>query len=127
MKRKPTKLNLRKKLDALVSQYVRRLYSDDNGEVTCYTCTKRAHYKEMQCGHFVPRQYLAARYDLRNLRVQCYACNMLYNSQPSTFAYKLELETRGIVAELNKLRYVITKDYPYAPEIERFTKLLSEL
>jgi len=44
----------------------------------------------MQCGHFVPRQYLAVRYDEANCHTQCYACNMLFNGQPSRFAMNLE-------------------------------------
>lgn len=119
-KKVPTKSALRKKLDALFSIYIRTKYADSNGFVTCYTCPKRAHYKEMQNGHFCPRQYLATRYDERNCRVQCYACNMLFNGQPSTFAMKLEAEQKGIVAELDKLRHVTTKDFPYLEMIEKY-------
>lgn len=123
MKKKPTKTSLRKKLDTLFSIYIRTKYAMSNGNVSCYTCPKVAHYKEMQNGHFVPRQYLATRYDERNCRPQCYACNMLFNGQPSTFARKLEQEKKGIVSELDKLRHVITKDFPYEQLIEKYKNL----
>ena len=37
----------------------------------------------------------------------CYACNMLYNGQPSTFAVRLEAEKRGTVKRLEKKRHEI--------------------
>lgn len=43
----------------------------------------------MQCGHFVPRQYLTVRYDEKNCNCQCYACNMLYGGQGATYAVRL--------------------------------------
>ena len=120
-------MQLRKDLDAIFSRVIRLSFADENGNVQCYTCPRKDHYKKMQNGHFVPRQYLATRYDERNCRPQCYACNMLLNGQPSTFARKLEEETPGIVAELDKLRYVITKDFPYQEKIDEYTKRLAEL
>lgn len=125
--KKKNKVTLRKKLDAIVSQYVRLSYADKNGIVKCYTCTRRDHWKKLQNGHFVPRQYLACRYDLRNLRPQCYACNMLFNGQAATFAKNLEEETPGIVIELEKLRYVVTKDFPYEQKLTEFAKRLVDL
>lgn len=98
-----TKSWYKKKLDSLFSRYIRNLYAV-NGYVSCYTCGREGYIKEMQNGHFVPRQYMATRWDERNCRPQCYACNMLYNGQPSAFALRLEQETPGIVKELETLR-----------------------
>lgn len=104
---------LKKELDRVFSIYIRTKYTNYQGYVQCYTCPKLMLFKESQNGHFVPRQYLATRFDERNCRPQCYACNMLYNGQPSTFALKLEQETPGIVQELDRLRHVTIKWYPY--------------
>jgi len=128
-KKKVVKIStVKKKLDAVFSKYIRTLHSKD-GLVRCYTCPKVAPIAEMQNGHFVPRQYLAVRYDERNCRPQCYACNMLYNGQPSAYAKRLEEETSGIVRELESLRLVTTKWYPqdYLNKIEEYEIRLRNL
>ena len=60
-----------KRLDTLVSQYVRYKDSDRYGKVSCYTCGARYHWKDVDCGHFISRKYQGTRWDLQNLRVQC--------------------------------------------------------
>lgn len=124
LKRKKPKVrsvsSLKKELDSWFSKFIR--YRDEG---ICYTCNLQRHPKEMQNGHFVPRQYLAVRYDERNCHCQCYACNMLYNGQPSRYAMNLERDYgQGIVAVLESLRQKITKDYPYLSEIERYKSLV---
>lgn len=81
----------------------------------------------MQCGHFVPRQYLAVRYSEINCHTQCYACNMLHNGQPSRFALNRERDYgRGIVKKLEAQRQVVTKNFPYDALIGEYeTKLLT--
>lgn len=99
-----TKTKIKKELDRVFSLYVRKKYADNFGIVKCYTCPKSGTVKELQNGHFVPRQYLSLRWSEDNCRPQCYACNMLYNGQPSAFAARLEAETPGIVKELESRR-----------------------
>lgn len=82
----------------------------------------------MQCGHFIPRQYLSVRYDEQNNHCQCYACNMLYNGQPGAYAVRLEADYgKGTVARLEGLRSQITKYYPYEEQIAKYSTLLAEL
>ena len=114
---------LKKDLDAVFSKFIRER---DQGQ--CYTCPKKGEIKEMQNGHFVPRQYLATRYDEVNCHCQCYACNMLYNGQPSRYAERLEIDYGiGTVARLEKLRHRIDKLTPlfYEEEIKRYQQLLA--
>lgn len=127
--KKKTKTYYKKKLDAVFSQYIRLKYADEYGVVNCFTCPKFGTVKEMQNGHFVPRQYLSLRWDERNCRPQCYACNMLYNGQPSAFAARLEAETPGIVAELEKKRREIRQwtVKEIEEEIEKYQKLIKTL
>lgn len=121
---KPT---LRKKLDKIFSLFIRQRNASIGGEVQCYTCSKRAHWKQMQCGHFVPRQYLAVRYDEMNCQVQCYACNILYNGQPSVFALRLEKDYGiGIVAKLEAQRQVIAKDFPYQEKLDFYQTKITQ-
>lgn len=90
----------KKELDAIFSKYIRQR---DQGQ--CYTCPKKDDPKRMQCGHFVPRQYLSVRFDERNCHCQCYACNMLYNGQPSRYAQRLRQDFGDtIVDELERNR-----------------------
>ncbi len=107
--KKKTKSQLRKELDKLFSEFVRRR---DEGK--CYTCGLQKPWKEMQNGHFVPRQYLATRYDEVNCHCQCYACNMLYNGQPSSYAARLERDYgKGTVEMLEGMRKATSIDFPY--------------
>ena len=107
--KKPTISKLKKKLDAVFSKYIRAKYSK-NGLVKCYTCNHWGEIKRMQNGHFNPRQHLATRYDERNCRPQCFACNMYYGGNPATFAKNLVEEYgEGIIKELEQSRYQVFK------------------
>jgi hypothetical protein len=121
-------LTLRKKLDTLFSRYIRYSAIEADGLVSCYTCPHRNEPKKMQNGHFVPRQYLATRYDEVNNHPQCYACNQLYNGQPSVYAMRLEKEYgEGTVALLEGKRQAIIPDFPYQYWIEIYTEKLAAL
>lgn len=69
---------LKKNLDTILSLYVRRRASDSMGMATCITCGIRKHYKELQAGHYISRDNYSVRYDLRNIAVQCFKCNMKF-------------------------------------------------
>lgn len=104
---------LKKELDSVFSRFIRER---DKGQ--CYTCPKKGEVKEMQNGHFVPRQYLSTRWDEVNCHCQCYACNMLYNGQPSRYAERLEQDYGiGTVARLEAKRKEILKLSPFQYEL----------
>lgn len=114
----------KKELDVVFSRYIRQR---DNGQ--CFTCPKKDHWKNMQCGHFVPRQYLSLRFDERNCNCQCYACNMLYNGQPSLYAIKLKRKYGdSIIEEFESVRLKETKldSLWYVDKIEHYKSLLVE-
>lgn len=96
---------LKKNLDRVCSEYVRRSYADWQGNVRCYTCDKQFHWKYTQCGHYVSRTYNNLRWDLRNLRPQCYSCNVMKRGNMDEFAFRLEQETPGILKELNTWKH----------------------
>lgn len=99
---------LKKKLDEIVSKYVRLKYADKNGNCACYTCGKIKPWKEMQCGHLIKRNHTCTRWLLDNLRVQCAGCNVFGDGKFDEFAVKLEKE--GIkLADLVKLKHSICK------------------
>lgn len=115
-----SKLSLRKKADKYFSLYIRLRDRDSMGETNCYTCKWKGSYKKAQCGHFVPRQYLATRYDEVNNHAQCYACNMLYNGQPSAYAKRLREDYDEDIVELlegSRKEVIPNFDYQYVIDI----------
>ncbi len=124
-KKKPKSLSkYKKELDAVFSRFIRER---DDGQ--CYTCPKKGEIKTMQNGHFIPRQYLAVRWDETNNHCQCYACNMLYNGQPGAYAIRLEQDYgTGTVARLEARRKELTKLSPafYEEKIAHYKALLQK-
>lgn len=114
---------LKKDLDSIFSKFIR---ARDGHR--CYTCGHNMEPNKSQCGHFVPRQYLATRYSEINCHCQCYACNVLFNGQPSAYAKRLAKDYgEGIIAELEGLRHVVVKDFPYEANIEFYKQKLADL
>lgn len=66
----PDKNELGHRLDKLVSLYVRAK------EKRCFTCGKVLLYSRRQAGHYIPRVVRATRWDIKNVHVQCAACNV---------------------------------------------------
>ena len=91
MKSKPKRSTLVKNLDAVFSQYIRR--KDAVNEIAeCVTCGKKDHYKKLQCGHFMSRRHYSTRWEINNVSVQCYGCNITNQGQQFLFAKYLGLE-----------------------------------
>lgn len=81
-KRKPPTISkLKKELDRVFSLYIRAKY-----EKKCYTCE---YIGMLQNGHFVPRGYLAVRWDEDNCRPQCRNCNVFDHGKPFEFEERL--------------------------------------
>lgn len=122
-----TNAQLKKQLDKIFSEYIRRKYSDNQGRSECYTCGKKAHWKELQCGHFISRSYLATRFMEENCRPQCVGCNIFGNGKPVEFAKRLSREiSPAIIKTLYKKAQEITKDFPYEQKIKELQALLGE-
>lgn len=100
MKRTPLKRRSkspRKKLEdklwELCKQIIRTKYPN-----ICYTCNARDLVgANWQTGHGKPKGALPLKfkYDLRNLRPQCYNCNINYGGYSDIFIAKLEREKEG--------------------------------
>jgi hypothetical protein len=102
-KRKPPTLSkLKKELDRVFSLYIRGKY-----EKKCYTCE---YVGMLQNGHFVPRQYLAVRWDEDNCRPQCRNCNVFDHGKPFEFEERLVKELGATrVQEIKDARNGIVK------------------
>lgn len=79
------------KADKYCSLYVRLSNADQNGYCTCYTCYKKKHRKEIQCWHGIGRGYITVRYDLDNVRPQCWGCNAKHMGNWKTMEFKAHL------------------------------------
>ena len=84
--RKPTLKGIKKKADKVFSEYIRRLKSDKNGWGTCVSCGKKAHWKELQCGHYFSRGRLATRFHDDNANLQCSGCNIFKHGNYTAYA-----------------------------------------
>lgn len=105
-----TQAQLKKELDKTFSLWVRQYWANDNGMVACYTCGKVAHWKNLQNGHFVPRNYLILRWNEDNCRPQCVGCNMFGNGKPLDFEERLKKEIGAKkVEDMKKSRHQIMK------------------
>lgn len=89
--KKPTRSKLVKKLDVVFSQYVRLSNADKRGMCTCVTCGKVGHWKTggIQAGHFISRKHYSTRWDERNVKPQCVACNVYRAGEQYKFSLYL--------------------------------------
>jgi hypothetical protein len=71
-KRRPTYAKLKRTLDALFSEYVRKR---DFG-LGCISCGVFHGSGAYQAGHYVSRVHLSTRWDERNVNAQCMPCNV---------------------------------------------------
>lgn len=120
--RRTTKIvsKLKKELDAVFSKYIRAKYPK-----YCYTCNKPS--DKLQCGHFIPRIYLATRWEEMNCRPQCWGCNGYGRGQTLIFEENLIAEIgKKRVEALKKKRHQITKLSPswYQEQIDHYKSLL---
>lgn len=108
MKKEKSTAWYKKELDRVFSLYIRNKYADSNGNVKCFTCSVTKPIKEIQNGHWIPRNNLATRFSEENCRPQCVGCNMFNKGRPDVFAVNLIKEGIDIV-ELQQSRYKIFK------------------
>jgi len=127
MPKKPTRSKLVKKLDTVFSQWTRLSNADNNKNCICVTCNKVFFYKAIQAGHFMSRKHYSIRWDERNVKPQCAACNVFrYGEQYKYSLYlgnklskKLLEESRKIVKFTNvELEEMIQK---YSQRLKKFT------
>ena len=127
----PTTISkLKKKLDVLFSQYIRRRNADHLGRVKCFTCGIEKHWKEQQAGHFQSRSHHSTRWDEVNVQVQCVKCNMYRQGEQYKFGMYLDqMFGDGTAEELEHRAKTIVKlnRVDYEEAIERYKQKIREL
>lgn len=106
----------------------KRIIRERHGN-TCYTCGKKGlEGSNWQTGHYIPSSICSAsmRYDLDNLRPQCYRCNI--NLSGNWPEYEIHLQKDGIDPEELKQRNRLStgKQYDslwYESKIEEYRNL----
>lgn len=118
----------KKRLWELCKQIIRKTYGN-----TCYTCKKTGLVgSSWQTGHFIASSIGGAylRFDLRNLRPQCYRCNIDLSGSGAVFYRTLVLDKgQQYVDELFRDKERVVKaDLPfYLGKIDEYEKLLITL
>lgn len=115
---KPKKLT-QKQIEKKLWQECRRI-SDlrytKNGITRCFTCDRIIEGSNKQLGHLIPKGACGAnlKYDLRNLRWQCYHCNINMGGQGAEFYKRLVIEKgQEYVDELFRDKNKTIKAYDY--------------
>lgn len=126
LKKKSEKTNKRI-LDEIYSLYIRKSAADHQGYIFCY-CGVRVLWQESDCSHYIPRRYLALRWDSRNTHPSCRRCNRFMGGNLQ--AYALSLEARygeGILQKLDRDKQRIIKNYPYEEKIKEYKEKVSNI
>ena len=105
MKKKKLKSITKVKKDVwdLFSKYIRLKYSDWRGNVSCITCNKIFHWKNIQAGHFIQGRHNAVLFDERNVHPQCYSCNCCkHGNLIPYYEFMLKKYGKQVIEELKR-------------------------
>lgn len=84
------------RLDALVSKWVRYSAIGEDGLVECYTSRQRFKPEDLDAGHYISRNCMFLRFDLRNIKPQSRIDNRGKYGLAAEFGKRLEEENPGI-------------------------------
>lgn len=107
--------------DRVFSHWLRRSAANQDGIAECFTCGGIRTWRNLQCGHYIPRSCLYLRHDPRNCRVQCRNCNEFKAGNLIVFAGKLEKEKPGITEILFEESNLV-----YRPRREEIRSIITE-
>ncbi len=130
--KKSAKKRAKEKAWKEVSLFVRLEFADHNGMCTCVTCGHVAHYTQgMHAGHFVPQaQGDAARFEIDNIHVQCFRCNINLGSNGAEYTpFMVNKYGQERVDEIRQLAGKVVKysESDYNDMISKYKALISEL
>jgi len=121
-KNNPLKMSsLTKMLDDIFSKYKRMINLKENGLITCFTCQQEFELKNIDCGHYISRQYKTVRWDEQNTEPQCKSCNRFHEGRKDVFALNLQKKYGDdILEKLNQRKNQIKKFTEY--ELQEMVK-----
>lgn len=115
-----------KALDKVFSEYI-RLRDIGKG---CITCGAVYPWKEMDCGHFVPRASMSTRWDEKNCASQCVQCNRFSAGKADIFGRRIDIRHgSGTAASLSKRKHEIMKfsEFQLNDKIKEFRSKINDL
>jgi hypothetical protein len=123
---------LKKKLDKIFSEYIRKRDSDYRGFCKCISCSKEypAFGGKIHAGHLFSRRYLSIRYDEKNVNAQCSYCNTFLNGNQLLTARGVERKWgKGVVEDLESRMNVVVKlsRIDYEEAIDFYKRKIKEL
>lgn len=127
-KSKTPEAKLKERLWELCKQIIRKRYGN-----TCYTCGNTGlEGSNRHTGHFIASSVCGAylRYDLRNLRIQDYRCNVSLSGNGAIFYRRMvEEEGQDYVDEIfrDKNKIVKADKHFYQHLIDEYEQILSDL
>jgi hypothetical protein len=89
------------KLWKAFSEFIRCRDANELGYGSCFTCGRIIHYSKGDCGHGIPRQHKATKYDERNNHLQCKHCNAFEGGKREV--YKQHVDNKYGVGTWDKL------------------------
>lgn len=78
------------KLWKAFSEFIRLRDVDQTGYGKCITCGRIIHYKKGDCGHGIPRQHKATKYNETNNALQCKPCNGFEGGKREVFKQRVD-------------------------------------
>ena len=106
-KKLPSLARLKRKLDLVFSIWIRKRDADDDGMGRCVSC---GDWALLQAGHFIPRQYVAIRWDERNCHGQCSRCNCwLHGNLIEYYAFMMKNYGLPVIDELRQRQSTTVK------------------
>ena len=112
-KKKPNISKLKNKLWDECKRIIRARYMFGENTWHCFTCGRLIDEPaKAQTGHFLPSSTCGAylRYDLRNLRIQCYNCNINQGGAGADYYRRLqETEGQDYIDQLYKDKHISIK------------------
>jgi len=110
-KRKPKSLHkLSEEAATLLQKKIKLKASDDQGYCECVTCQKRAHWSEMDGGHYVGRKWKGTKLLEENIHPQCKRCNGFLNGNVDEYAlFMLDFYGEEFLVELRRLKHEETR------------------
>ncbi len=123
---------LQRKLWVYCKALTRKKYGNPDGTWNCYTCNKTITYGgDAHTSHLIPKAACGAnlKYDLRNLRITCYHCNINLGGNGAEFLRKMIVrEGQDYVDKLYDDKKVLTNAHQhYELLIEKYKLMMEDL
>jgi hypothetical protein len=119
-------------LDREFSFFVRagRAARQGHPYVSCITCGKTDHWKNMDFGHYFQREFFGVRWDVRNGGIQWRACNRFQEGRKAEMGLRLS-ESGVNLVELENLKDIWGLKHPdreyLIQQIQEFRKKNAEI